>query len=169
MDEKSFYPWIWHSYDLSWQALVVKKTALFGLRDDFSTNSMINALFFSFWEHYVVYTNAAHCMSRYFLHKLNIGMPGYSRNLLAIFFHNSFFVMKNSYRNSIVISELWSNQVRCSKFVFVWSKLKVSAIEFLKFGNFDPTLSSNCQRSEWTSKKVPLVYFKNDKSIIFLK
>ena len=130
-----------------------KKTALFGLRDDFSTNSMINALFFSFWEHYVVYTNAAHCMSRYFLHKLNIGMPGYSRNLLAIFFHNGFFVMKNSYRNSIVISELWSNQVRCSKFVFVWSKLKVSAIEFLKFGNFDPTLSSNCQRSEWTSKK----------------
>ena len=123
--------------------LKVKKNSSFWLRDDFSTNSMINALFFSFWEHYVVYTNAAHCMSRYFLHKLNIGMPGYSRNLLAIFFHNSFFVMKNSYRNSIVISELWSNQVRCSKFVFVWSKLKVSAIEFLKFGNFDPTLSSN--------------------------
>ena len=137
--------------------LKVKKTALFGLRDDFSTNSMINALFFSFWEHYVVYTNAAHCMSRYFLHKLNIGMPGYSRNLLAIFFHNGFFVMKNSYRNSIVISELWSNQVRCSKFVFVWSKLKVSAIEFSKFGNFDLALSSNMYLSltipEWTSKK----------------
>ena len=122
---------------------------------------------------YVVCTNAAHCMSRYFLHKLNIGMPGYSRNLLAIFFHNSFFVMKNSYRNSIVISELWLNQVRCSMFKVRFCVIKTQSFsdrvfEVWKFRSNTIFKYVSLTIPEWTSKKY-LLFISRMINQLFLK
>ena len=145
-----------------------KKTALFGLRDDFSTNSMINALFFSFWEHYVVYTNAAHCMSRYFLHKLNIGQA--TLGIFWLFFSTIAF----SWWRTVIEIQSWFQNCGRTKFDVQSSFLcdQNSKFQRSSFWSLEISIQHYLQicisdNSGMDFKKVPLVYFKNDKSIIF--
>ena len=91
--------------------LKVKKTALFDLEMIFQPIQwLMHYIFFSFWEHYVVYTNAAHCMSRYFLHKLNIGQA--TLGIFWLFFSTIAF----SWWRTVIEIQSWFQNCGRTKF-----------------------------------------------------